>query len=302
MLQSNVPSTVGKKGMEEGKRAVGQIVRVALLALGIQLVFMLVSLPTRTDVLFDLSGGLTFVAAFLTTYWWPGLGAPAGVGAVDVDAQRRDPMRMIATGLACAWAVRLSAFLFWRVLKLGGDARFKRYKTGPWTSFAGLWVAQAAWVTLAGLPVYLLNASPATPETRTPARRALFAVGAALFSVALVTETVADLQKAAAKARRPGDFVSSGLFRYVRYPQYSSEIAVWVSALIMCSAGFSRTWQVLAASASPAATYVLLRYVSGVPLAEAAAKARYGARKDYVDYVNRTPKFVPRKAKITKSR
>jgi steroid 5-alpha reductase family enzyme len=272
------------------KLALRQLLRVAILALGVQLAFMLVSLPTRTDVLFDLSGGITFVAAFLLTYWSPGIWS----STADAEAQRRDPLRLAATALACAWAVRLSSFLFWRVLHLGGDARFKRYKTGPWTSFASLWVAQAAWVILAGLPVYLLNASPVTPESRTPARRALFAVGAALFALALIMETVADLQKASAKSARPNDFVSSGLFRYVRYPQYASEIAVWVSALIMCSAGLSRPWQVLLASASPAATFFLLRFVSGVPLAEAAAKARYGRRADYKEYVKRTPMFIPR--------
>ena len=209
-------------------------------------------------------------------------------------ALRRDPLRVAATALGCAWALRLSLFLFWRVLELGGDARFARFKRGPWTAFAGLWLAQAAWVLLAGMPVYLLNAAPATPETRTAPRRALFAVGAVLFALALASETIADLQKAAAKAARPTDFVSSGLYRIVRYPQYASEIALWGAAWLMCSAGFSRAWQLALAAASPAATYGLLRYVSGVPLAEAAARARYGRRADYADYVARTPMFVPR--------
>lgn len=274
----------------DAARTAAVLLRVVLLAVGVQLAFMLASLPSRTELLYDLSGGVTFVAAFLLSFWAPGLWG----SAEEAASARRDPLRVAATALACAWALRLSGFLFWRVVKLGSDARFDRYKAGPWTRFAAPWMAQAGWVTLVGLPVYLLNASRPSPETRTRGRRALFALGAVLFVLALATETVADLQKAAAKAARPADFVCSGLFRYVRYPQYASEMAVWGAAWLMCSAGLSRPWQVALAAASPATTFGLLRYVSGVPLAEAAARARYGRRADYAAYVARTPMFVPR--------
>jgi steroid 5-alpha reductase family enzyme len=267
-----------------------QLLRVLFVAVGLQLAFMLISLPKRSELLFDLSGGITFVAAFALTYWAPGLWDDETTST----SARRDPFRIVATVLACLWAMRLSGFLFWRVLKLGGDARFDSYKNGSVLSFARPWIAQAAWVALVGMPVYVLNASPPNPATRTRLRTQLFAAGALMFVTALALETTADVQKAIAKSARPSEFVSSGLYRFVRYPQYTSEIMVWISAWVMCSAGLDDAWKIGLAAASPVTTFLLLRYVSGVPLSEAAAKRRYGGQRAYRKYASKTPMLVPR--------
>ena len=53
-------------------------------------------------------------------------------------------------------------------------------------------------------------------------------------------------------------------------------------------------WKIGLAAASPVTTFLLLRYVSGVPLSEAAAKRRYGGQRAYRKYASKTPMLVPR--------
>lgn len=60
---------------------------------------------------------------------------------------------------------------------------------------------------------------------------------------------------------------------------------------VFCSGGLQGAQ--LASVVSPAFVMLLLRYVSGVPLQEKQANARWGTTQEYQDYVARTNLLVP---------
>jgi steroid 5-alpha reductase family enzyme len=82
----------------------------------------------------------------------------------------------------------------------------------------------------------------------------------------LLIETVADLQLYMFKAiqENKGKFMTSGLWRYSRHPNYFGEATFgWGLYIVACS--FERGWITFY---SPLIITLLLRYVSGVPILE----------------------------------
>ena len=224
----------------------------------------------RSERLFDLSGSVTFLAVF----WWS-----------RREGEGKRTAAWWATALATAWALRLGLFLTWRVFsETGGDSRFDAFKDGP--AFLVPWAIQAVWVTLIGAPVYLPNLRAAGGGDRglTP----LQVGGLATAAAGLILETAADAQKTLAKRAAPGAPVTDGLFAVVRYPNYLGEVAFWAG---LAAAAYDRSDAVASAvaAASPLLTYVLLRFVSGVPLSEARRKATPA----YERYKRRTPAILP---------
>lgn len=268
------------------------------LILAIQVGFLLVSWPSQTDMLFDLSGALTFIAAF----WYTRargprtLGGGGTSGETSSSSANPEPVFSLAsapallTVLATAWAARLGGFLFWRVLRTGGDSRFERFRGRGFARFAAPWALQVAWVAVVGLPVYAANLAPPPPPARArPPLAATDVVGLLAAAVGLVIETVADFQKWAAGRDA---FPDGGLFAFVRYPNYAGEILVWTGAWLASLASIPGALERAIAALSPVTTYVLLRHVSGVPMSEASRLRRFGDA--YRRHARRVPLLVPR--------
>ena len=185
---------------------------------------------------------------------------------------------MIATAGVSLWAGRLGSFLYQRIKKSGSDSRFDEIKKSP-AKFAGAWFAQGIWVSLTALPVFAINAIPAGAH---PALGLRDAAAAALWVAAFVGEVVADRQKSAWREAKEGKkhddkFISSGLWAYSRHPNYVGEVGLWAAQFalafgVLSKAGVSGVWVPgwlkWAAVASPVAEYLLIRFVSGVPLLE----------------------------------
>lgn len=102
--------------------------------------------------------------------------------------------RQIAiTALVLCWGIRLSGYLFYRILKIGEDKRFDD-KRDNFLKFAAFWIFQAIWVFTVSLPVMFVNA----PISKIYLHDELVVsdyVGIALFAFGLIIETVADQQK-----------------------------------------------------------------------------------------------------------
>jgi steroid 5-alpha reductase family enzyme len=230
----------------------------------------------KTEYLFDLSGSLSFVAAFVLSYL--------------LHKKDRSWRQLLATAFGCLWALRLGSYLFWRTLSMGGDRRFDDFKSS-WYRFAVPWLGQIAWVFIVGLPIYVMNGNPG--HLLPNGVKITDIVGGLIFVFGVVYETVADVQKSIAKKTHPGKFVSDGLYRYHRYPNYFGEIALWIGVLSLCSAGFVEPWQWIS-SVSPLFVFVLLRYVSGIPLTDASQAKRYGNLPEYKEYIKSTPLLLPK--------
>jgi steroid 5-alpha reductase family enzyme len=124
------------------------------------------------------------------------------------------------------------------------------------------------------------------------------ATGAAVMMLGLVVEAVADRQKQRAKMERPQSWVSTGVYRRTRHPNYAAEILVQVG-LVVCAVGAALAtgewgWAFVGLVLSP--TYIVLLMLSATTGAELAKQARYGADPAYRAYAARSGALLPRRA------
>ena len=167
------------------------------------------------------------------------------------------------------------------------DHRFDGMRDRP-LRFARFWLLQAISVAVIMLPIsYLLDRSDA------PGFGAWAIVGAAVWLVGLVIEAVADAQKSAFKANdaNRGRFITTGLWRYSRHPNYFGEILVWWG-LFAYAVPFLHG-AAFAVVAGPVFITLLLLFVSGIPLLERSADEKHGDDPAYRDYKRRTSILVP---------
>lgn len=241
-------------------------------AFAIQIIAYIPAVLLRTEKFFDLTGGLTFalVAGGLLVAV-----APAGARA------------WVLVAMIVVWGVRLSVFLAVRVRAQGSDGRFDEIKTNP-LAFLRVWVIQGLWVAVTSSAAWVgITAIDGSGFD------AWVAVGGAVWLVGLVIEIVADAQKAAFR-RDPsneGRFITSGVWAWSRHPNYFGEILVWIGVAIV-ALPVAQGWQWVTV-VSPVFVVLLLTRVSGIPLLEKRADARWGDEPAYREYKTRTPVLVP---------
>jgi len=107
------------------------------LDMAIQLAGFAAAATLKTEKFYDLAGSLTYLILAKSTL----AKSPGGT------------RRSVNTHLMMAWAARLGSFLFYRVIKDGGDSRFDKVKFMP-RVFLQYWLIQGVWVFLTGLPVW----------------------------------------------------------------------------------------------------------------------------------------------------
>jgi len=230
------------------------------------------SLAARTERYYDLTGSLTYLL----------------VVALAFAFGNRDPRSLLLGLLVAAWALRLGSFLFARILREGADRRFDALKTDP-ARFLLAWTLQGLWVFLTA------SAALAAMTTAAPAPLdALAALGAGVWAAGFAIEVAADRQKAAFRAdpANRDRFIASGLWAWSRHPNYLGEILLWTGVALAALPALSGP--ALATLVSPLFVYVLLTRVSGTPLLEARADAKWGEDPGYRAYKARTPELWPR--------
>jgi steroid 5-alpha reductase family enzyme len=239
-------------------------------AILINAAFFAYAAAKKTDVVTDLSYSLSFALVAATLI------------AVRAEAGW---LGLLPAALTIVWAVRLGAYLFGRIIKIKVDHRFDDKRGDPW-KFASVWSLQAVAVGVILLPV---TASAAAPGPR--GFGAVEAVALALWLAGFLIEAVADAQKSAFKAAgRPG-FIRGGLWAYSRHPNYFGEALLWWALWLYGLGAWSLAVAVLAVL-GPLSITALLLFVSGIPLLEKSADAKYGADPDYVEYKRRTSLFL----------
>ena len=128
-----------------------------------------------------------------------------------------------------------------------------------------------------------------------PARKlgALAFVGAALWLIGLLFETIGDAQLARFKAdpASKGQVMDKGLWAWTRHPNYFGDSCVWIGLTLIALDAGGVAW---AGIVGGVAMTILLVRVSGVPTLERTIGRR---RPGYAEYVNRTSAFVPRPPK-----
>jgi len=252
----------------------------AAISVGVNFVVFLVhAWPQSSEKFFDATGTFTYLTLICS----------ALVLSPSFEGFEFDLRQIVFAAMVALWAIRLGSYLLARICRDGKDARFDNLKVS-WLLWLGVWSYQALWCFLVASPALIILSKPcgaASPSI-------LDCVGLAVWALGWGFEIVADRQKDAFR-RDPankGRFINTGLWAYSRHPNYFGEITLWIG---ICISGMScfRGWDLLAWS-SPVTTFILLNFVSGVPLLEKVGDERWGNEPAYQHYKKHTPVLIPR--------
>jgi len=260
------------------------------------------AVPTQSDKYYDLCGALGYVSASVISLYYPFLKAKFWYKNLaelpPLSTQFFAPRQLLIAAAVGIWSLRLGSFLAHRSIKAGGDSRFAVIKTQP-RKFLYYWMAQATWVSLVGLPLWLINTLPSTlhPELGYRDYASL-----ALFASSFLLEVAADAQKSkwrARKDRKEHDekFITTGLWRWSRHPNYIGEVGIWTGIWGLATSSLQTSHfppgAVALAGISPLFTWFLLRKVSGVPPLERAGDKKFGDDPQWKEYKRTVPVFWP---------
>jgi len=229
-------------------------------AFGIQLFGFVLSTILQSELFYDVLGSITYISVA-----W---------GCLYISS---DPIHVVTTVAVClvtVWAARLGTFLFIRVIQTGGDSRFEEIRTDKIKFFVA-WMMQGVWVVATLVPLVLLLQQ--RNSLADPPIQQQFALGIALWAIGWILETISDAQKFAFKCNRDnaGQYITSGMFAFCKYPNYLGEIMLWTGMYLLCTSVASTTSTYLYSLISPLFITFLLCFVSGIPIQERQARQRW---------------------------
>ena len=226
----------------------------------------------QTEHYFDLTGSLSYISAVTVAVFMHPL---------------LDLRGLLIAVLVAIWAIRLGSFLFLRVKKAGQDRRFTELKKRFWR-YLFTWTLGGAWVFIT------MAAALASITSMTQRPLGIWVgFGLLLWIVGFSIEVIADRQKTEFRndAENSEKFITTGLWRYSRHPNYFGEIILWLGIAIIAYPTLVG-WQ-YAALISPIFVTFLLVKVSGVKLLEESGKKRWGSDPTYQKYVTNTSVLLP---------
>ena len=190
--------------------------------------------------------------------------------------------RLMLALMVILWGIRLGGFLFYRIQKMGRDERFDTFRCNA-GGFLKFWILQSLSISIIVLPVLFGLLSPQIEVN-------IFAL--LLWLIGWVMQSIADWQKFTFRNNHlPTSFISTGLYKYIRHPNYSGEILIWLSIFWYVSSVLSG-WQWLSVI-SPIWIITLLVGISGIPLIEITNRKKYAGNTAFEQYVERTWRLVP---------
>ena len=224
----------------------------------------------KTEKFYDLTGSLSYITIIFYVL------VSSYNGVINFG-------NIILSLLIIIWTLRLGTFLFLRIKKAGEDKRFREIKKSfSWFfmafTFSGMWVSICALCALTGIS----NGIELTGVTY---------IGILLFVIGLTLEIIADTQKTNFKKIKDNEdkFITTGLWKYSRHPNYLGEIILWIGVAIISysSLEINQLYTLI----SPIFTYLLLVYVSGINLLEKSGEKKWGNLKEYRKYKKETPRL-----------
>jgi len=185
----------------------------------------------------------------------------------------------IVTVLVTIWGLRLAIHIFLR--HNGEDWRYRQWRD-EWTwvktrAFFQVYMLQGIFMWIIALPIIMVYES--NPDLRT-----WTIIGTIVWTIGFFFEAVGDWQLARfVRTRKPGEIMTTGLWRYTRHPNYFGEVVLWWG-LYLIAAPVS-WWTIV----SPIAVTFLLLKVSGIPMLE----RKYKGNPQFEAYKQRTNAFFP---------
>ena len=247
-------------------------------------------------ILLGISFAVSAVGWFYFIYFFSigyGLAISAlSVGTAVLFGEQLPLPAAILLGVLFVYGIRLALYLFLRERR---SASYKKILYQPelttrkpffvmvmiWTSCALLYVGQISPVTF-----YLANLAEGVAVNPVWAW-----AGAIVAALGVIIEAVADAQKTAAKKVNVSRFVSHGLYRFVRCPNYFGEVLMWTGSFIICFGACCTVGQwVIASLGFIGIVYVMF---SGARRIELRQDETYGNDPEFQAYIKRTPLILP---------
>ena len=237
----------------------------------IQWLMFLPSYLKSTEHYFDITGSITFITVSVLAF---------------ILSDNKNIRSILLTLLIIVWATRLGVFLLKRVKAAGSDGRFDDLK--DFSTFFMVWNLQALWITFTLLSSLIIFTSNHSGNLEI-----YDYIGIITWISGLFIEVVADKQKSDFKndISNKNKFISTGLWKYSRHPNYLGEIILWTGITIIAIPLFSG-WSWLGLI-SPAFVFIMLKFISGVRILESRADMKWGKDKEYLKYKNSTPEIFP---------
>lgn len=234
------------------------------------IILFLIAFKLQSDKLTDISYALTFMMI---------------AGAAYLLNEKTIYSTVILL-MVFVWAIRIGGFLLYRVIKAGKDSRFDSMRSS-FVKFGQFWLLQ-------GISVWVLMISVVLAiYSNFDKFEILTFVGIGIFLLGLTIETIADLQKTKFHndLSNKGKWISVGLWRYSRHPNYFGEILVWIGFYFFAIQSLDLN-MALVALVGPIFISLLLIFVSGIPLLEKSADKKWGSDKKYLEYKHRTSVLI----------
>ena len=252
-----------------------------LISFTIHLIIFIPSAIMKNEKFYDFTGMIAYLSIIIFA-----------IQQKYIQIHSIDIYSLVLSLLISIWTLRLGIFLFYRVLKVGEDIRFKDVKNNAlkffvWFSISSLWVSLT---TMAAMNVV-------TSKNYNKDLTLLF-IGTIIWIIGFLFEIISDYQKIKFKnnASNKNKFIDSGLWSISRHPNYFGEIILWIGIYIITLPSTSGLEYL--GIISPLFVIVLLNKVSGINLLEASADKKWGSSKEYQKYKKITPKLIPKLWKI----
>lgn len=248
------------------------IIAPLIFSFALNMAMFVIAFKKQTDKLTDISYSLTFVGLVVYGY---------------ITRNNQWDYAWLVGICVLLWAARLGSYLLIRIRRIGRDKRFDEMR-GSFRKFAGFWIIQALTVWIVSFSGLIFFARGHAPETNT------MLIGIFAWALGLLIESVADYQKYKFinNPKNKGKWIDSGLWHYSRHPNYFGEILVWYGLWLTVSSGLNDTQKWIAAI-SPIFIMVLIIFVSGIPMLEKAADAKWGKNPRYKQYKQSTSVLIP---------
>lgn len=241
-----------------------------LFIFAIQLSFFIYAAIKKTDRVTDLSYGLSFVISTIFSQIYFG---------------HFSWLSILLTLMISIWGIRLSGYLFYRIIKTGKDNRFDGIREN-FLKFLFFWILQFLTISILLVPSIIFLSKNIDSD--------IFSViGLILAIFGLVFESIADFQKFTfkSKSENKDKWIDFGLWKYSRHPNYFGEILFWCGIYITV-VPYLNKWEYLSVI-SPLFIILMLIFVTGIPTLEKKYEKKFGQDKKYMQYKESTSLIIP---------
>jgi steroid 5-alpha reductase family enzyme len=256
-----------------------------------------VSLPAVLAVLFAISLAISAVG-FIRVVYFVSIGYAFSISAMGIVApifywETLSWASGLHNVLLVVWGLRLGIYLVRRESHASYRLRTAEEYTGA--AKTGLPKRVLIWLGVSALYVLMFSSSlfSLASGSLVESRGALFGQlpGLGVMLLGLVLETIADRQKSALKAQHPGEFCGTGLYGWVRYPNYLGEILVWVGSWVMGLMFY--TSPLMWVMSTVGLICIILIMMGSTKRLESSQGERYGDQPAYQTYVRTVPVLFP---------